>query len=128
MNAMKHGLTAQSFALLPGEDATQFASLHVALVARYAPTDPAAAFLVRRLAGAIWRARRAEELEVEVLTTRERRRDPASLSGYNPCLPLMWDAGRLAALARYEGRIERSVFSSLRALGERAVAEAQEES
>jgi hypothetical protein len=126
MNALKHGLTAETFALLPGEDGTAFASLHAALVERYAPADPATAFLVRRLAGAIWRARRAEDLEVEVLTTRERRPDPSSLSGYNPCSPAMWDAGRLNAVIRYAGRIERSFFASLRALEERTAAEAQE--
>ena len=123
-NALKHGLAAETFTLLPGEDPQAFAGLHADLVARYAPCDPVAGFLVRRLAVAMWRLLRAERLEAEVHTTRERRRDPSFGSGYNPHSPEAWDAGRLSVVSRYEGQHERTLLRTLHLLEEHEAVEA----
>ncbi len=74
-NALKHGLTAQAFALLPGEDPQAYQGLLDGLARRYRPADELAAHLVQRLASVMWRQQRADRLEAEVLGQLEQRHD-----------------------------------------------------
>ena len=99
-NALKHGLTAQAFALLPGEDPQAYAKLLDGLARRYRPADELAAHLVQRLASMMWRQQRADRLEAEVLTQLEQRHDPSYIGGYVPSSPHAWDAARFSAVQR----------------------------
>jgi hypothetical protein len=56
-NALRHGLLSR-FAVLPGEDETQYSDLLNALVAEHKPLGPTEEHLVEELAGIIWRKRR----------------------------------------------------------------------
>jgi hypothetical protein len=49
-NALKHGLRAQKYLVLPEEDAAEFAALEAALVAELAPVGALQAVLARRVA------------------------------------------------------------------------------
>ncbi len=116
MNAMKHGLTADSFTLAPEEDEAGFEELVARLEARLAPGDEAAGHLVQRLAWVMWRQYRGDRIEAEVLAQRERRHDLAFSDGYVPRSPLAWDAGRFNAVQRYQARLDRMLFRLLEAL------------
>lgn len=109
-NALKHGLTAQAFALLPGEDAAAYEALLADLTARYRPADRLAAHLVQRLASVMWRQARADRLEAEVLAQVEQRPDPSRLGGYLPGSPKVWDAARFSAVQRQQARLDRALF------------------
>ncbi len=87
-NALKHGLTAQAFALLPGEDPQAYQGLLDGLVRRYRPADEFAAHLVQRLASVMWRQQRSDRLEAEVLSQLEQRHDPSYIGGYVPSAPM----------------------------------------
>ena len=67
-NALRHGLRAQGFALLPDEDADAFADLRARLVEEHDPQGAVEEALVEGLALTLWRTRRVEALEVEALT------------------------------------------------------------
>jgi hypothetical protein len=56
-NALRHGLLSR-FAVLPGEDETQYSDLLNALVTEHKPLGPTEEHLVEELAGVIWRKRR----------------------------------------------------------------------
>ena len=60
-NALKHGMPAAKYLVLPDEDAAEFAGLEAALVAELAPVG-AQAVLARRVAVAAWRLERADRL------------------------------------------------------------------
>src|SRR5215207_9293233 len=67
MNALKHGLRARTFGLLPGEDQAEWA-LHLRdLRAGYGPVDAAEEKLVAALAAAMWMEVRADRQRAEVL-------------------------------------------------------------
>ena len=116
MNAMKRGLTADSFTLAPEEDEAGFDELVARLEARFAPGDEAAGHPVQRLASVMWRPYRGDRIEAEVLAQRERRHDSAFSDGYVPRSPLAWDAGRFNAVQRYQARLDRMLFRLLEAL------------
>ena len=105
-NALKHGLTAQAFALAPGEDGAAFQELLDRLVARYRPQDEIAAHLVQRLASVMWRQQRADRLEAEVLEQRD-------YAGSNLHAPMVWDAARFSAVQRHQARLDRTLFRLL---------------
>ncbi|MCS6879441.1 MAG: hypothetical protein N2038_03830 [Geminicoccaceae bacterium] len=67
MNALRHGLRARGFALLPHEDEDSFQALCAEVRRAYAPADAVEAIYVDAIAIAIWRERRADRLEAEVL-------------------------------------------------------------
>ena len=67
MNALKHGLRARSFALLPEEDPVEWAQHLADLRAGYGPTDEAEEKLVTAMAVAMWKEIRADRQEAEVL-------------------------------------------------------------
>jgi hypothetical protein len=112
-NALKHGLTAQAFALLPGEDAHAYHELLDGLARRYRPKDELAAHPVQRLASVMWRQQRADRLEAEVLTQLEQRHDSSYIGGYVPSSPHAWDAARFNAVQRQQARLDRTFFKLL---------------
>ena len=126
-NARKHGLTATTAALLPDEDEAAFASHCEAIEAEHAPQGPTERALVGQLALVLWRMRRVEALEVEVLTARERRVSENYVGGYHPFSPLLWDAGRLDTVLRYRAQLERSQTRLLKELGERKAVRAADD-
>jgi hypothetical protein len=69
-NALKHGLRAQKYVVLPEEDAAEFAALEAALTLELAPEGVLQSILVGRIARAAWRLERAERIEVELFAER----------------------------------------------------------
>ena len=69
-NALKHGMRAQKYVLLPQEDAAAFAALESAIVTELAPEGVLQTLLARRVAVAAWRLERADRMEAEVLEFR----------------------------------------------------------
>jgi hypothetical protein len=61
-NAIKHGLTAEHWIVLYDEDVKAFEGLLRAWEARFEPADGIEEVLVRRLAEADWRLRRATRI------------------------------------------------------------------
>jgi hypothetical protein len=57
-NALKHGLRAQKYVVLPEEDADEFADLEAALIEELAPVGALQTVLARRVAVAAWRLAR----------------------------------------------------------------------
>ena len=66
-NALRHGLRARTFALLPEEDPAEWAQHLLDLRAGYGPTDETEGKLVTALAVAMWKEIRADRQEAEVL-------------------------------------------------------------
>lgn len=66
-NALRHGLRAARFALLPHEDPEAFQALVAELRAVHRPRDPIERELVDAIAVAMWREARADRLEAEAL-------------------------------------------------------------
>ena len=69
-NALKHGMRAAQYLVLPDEDAAEFAALEAALVAELAPGGALQAVLARRIAVAAWRLARADRIEVDLFAER----------------------------------------------------------
>src|SRR5215207_9333766 len=67
MNALKHGLRARQFGLLPEEDRTEWAEHVGDLRAGYGPVDAAEEKLVTAIAVAMWKEIRADRVEAEVM-------------------------------------------------------------
>ena len=67
MNALRHGLRARCFALLPEEDPAEWAEHLADLRAGLGPADAAEEKLVTALAVAMWKEIRADRQEAEVL-------------------------------------------------------------
>ena len=63
-NGTRHGLRGGPFALLPGEDADEFAELHAAVTADWSPRDAYERRWVRELVAALWRQERLRGLEL----------------------------------------------------------------
>src|SRR4051812_30598292 len=66
-DALRHGLRARSFALLPEEDPAEWEQHLADLRAGYGPADAAEEKLVTALAVAMWKEARADRQEAEVL-------------------------------------------------------------
>jgi hypothetical protein len=69
-NALRHGMRAQKFALLPDEDAAEFDGLEADLIEELAPVDALQRVLARRVAVAAWRLARADRIEAELFEER----------------------------------------------------------
>ena len=69
MNALRHGLSSRDpkTAVLPGEDAAQFAALKADLAARFRPEGDMERELVAEMAAALWRCRRVPAAEIAAL-------------------------------------------------------------
>jgi hypothetical protein len=71
-NALKHGLCARTYLLLPDERAAEFAAFRAALISELAPAGALQIVLAERIAVAAWRLARADRLEAEALAFRMR--------------------------------------------------------
>jgi hypothetical protein len=69
-NALKHGLRAAKYLVLPDEDAAEFAGLEAALIEELAPVGALQAMLARRVASAAWRLARADRIEANLFAER----------------------------------------------------------
>ena len=111
-NALKHGLRAEKYAVLPQEDAAAFRALEAALVAELAPDDALQRILVGRIAAAAWRLERAERLEAEVFEVR-------GYGGAGLGVTLIRDGNAtrsIETLMRYRGAATAELMRSLRTL------------
>jgi hypothetical protein len=69
-NALRHGLRAEKYVVLPQEDAAEFAGLEAALIEELAPVGALQTVLARRVAVAAWRLTRADRIESELFAER----------------------------------------------------------
>jgi hypothetical protein len=69
-NALKHGMRAEKYVLLPDEDAVEFAALEAALLDELAPVGALQTVLARQVAVAAWRLARADRIEAELFEQR----------------------------------------------------------
>jgi hypothetical protein len=111
-NALKHGMRAQKYVVLPEEDHAEFADLEAALVAELAPVGALQAVLARRIAVAAWRLARADRIEVELFEERH-------IAGGGPGLALIRDGNgtrSFETLLRYRGAAMAEFWRALRTL------------
>ncbi len=111
-NALKHGMRAQKYVLLPQEDAAEFAALESAIVAELAPEGVLQTLLARRVAITAWRLARADRMEAEVLEFR-------SYEGANAGLALIRDGNATRSfdtLMRYRSAAMAEFMRALRTL------------
>ena len=69
-NALRHGMRAQKYVVLPEEDAAEFGELEAALVEELAPVGALQTVLARRVAVAAWRLARADRIEAGLFKER----------------------------------------------------------
>ena len=69
-NALRHGMRALQYVVLPDEDAVEFQTLEAALLDELAPEGALQVVLARRVAVAAWRLERADRMEVELFEER----------------------------------------------------------
>jgi hypothetical protein len=111
-NALKHGLRAQKYVVLPEEDADEFAGLEAALVAELAPVGALQTVLARRVAVAAWRLARADRIEVELFEERH-------IAGGSLGLAVIRDGNgtrSFETLLRYRGAAMAEFWRALRTL------------
>jgi hypothetical protein len=72
-NALKHGLTAETLDVLPGEDANAFADRIEGWARTLEPRNKVEEFLVRRAAVLSWKLDRSERHEISALSRRMRQ-------------------------------------------------------
>jgi hypothetical protein len=111
-NALKHGMRAQRYLVLPDEDAAEFASLETAMVAELAPVGTLQTALARCVAVAAWRLARADRIETELFE--ERRAASGGLG-----LALIRDGNGVRSfetLLRYRGAAMAEFWRALRTL------------
>jgi hypothetical protein len=111
-NALKHGLRAQKYVVLPEEDADEFAELEAAMMEELAPVGALQTVLARRIAVAAWRLARADRIEAELFE--ERRFADGGLG-----LALIRDGNgtrSFETLLRYRGAAMAEFWRALRTL------------
>jgi len=129
VNSTKHGLAGlcAAKALIPGEDAEEFAAFRASLWAALNPADGVEAILAERVIASGWRLRRALRVEAEVLDRAGEQRRRAHIIK-NTIGKLDHEVGwafeatpvsTLDCLARYESRLERSLLRNLHELDRR---------
>jgi hypothetical protein len=112
-NALKHGLRAQKYVVLPEEDADEFAELQAAMVAELAPVGALQTVLARRVAVAAWRLARADRIEVELFAHRSWGADA------NPGIAMIRDGNgsrSFETLLRYRGAAMAEFWRALKTL------------
>jgi hypothetical protein len=112
-NALKHGLRAQKYVVLPEEDAGEFAELEAAMIEELAPVGALQTVLARRVAVAAWRLARADRIEVELFAHRSWGADA------NPGLAMIRDGNgtrSFETLLRYRGAAMAEFWRALRTL------------
>jgi hypothetical protein len=112
-NALKHGLRAQKYVVLPEEDAVEFADLEAAMIEELAPVGTLQTVLARRVAVAAWRLARADRIEVELFAHRSWGADA------NPGLAMIRDGNgtrSFETLLRYRGAAMAEFWRALKTL------------
>jgi hypothetical protein len=118
-NALKHGMCAKKFLLLPYDSRAEFAALESALLEQLRPEGALETLLARRLIAAAWRLARADRLEFEMLITGDPYKSPGGA--------LTRDGGAeraFATLVRYRNGAQAEFFRMLKALEVKAAARA----
>ena len=111
-NALKHGLRARKWVVLHGERAAEFARLEAALIEELAPEGVLQSLLAQRVAAAVWRLGRAEQLETQLFAEN-------GLTGRSLGLALIRDCNGARAfdtLLRYRGGTLAELWRALRTL------------
>jgi hypothetical protein len=111
-NALKHGMRAQKYVVLPEEDADEFAGLEAALIAELAPMGALQMVLARRVAVAAWRLARADRIEADLFAERH-------IAGGGLGLALIRDGNgtrSFETLLRYRGAAMAEFWRALRTL------------
>jgi hypothetical protein len=111
-NALKHGMRAQKYAVLPQEDRAEFEALEATILAELAPIGALQTLLARRIAVAAWRLARADCMEAEVLEFR-------SYEGASAGIALIRDGNAtrsLETLLRYRSAATAEFWRALRTL------------
>jgi hypothetical protein len=111
-NALKHGMRAEKYVVLPEEDADEFAGLEAALIDELAPVGALQAVLARRVAVAAWRLARADRIEADLFAERH-------LAGGGLGLALIRDGNgtrSFETLLRYRGAAMAEFWRALRTL------------
>jgi hypothetical protein len=112
-NALKHGLRAQKYVVLPEEDAAEFAGLEAAMIEELAPVGALQTVLARRVAIAAWRLARADRIEVELFAHRSWG------ANANPGLAMIRDGNgtrSFETLLRYRGAAMAEFWRALKML------------
>lgn len=115
LNALRHGLRAARFALLPHEDAEAFRELVEGLRLAHAPDDPVELLYVDAIAVAIWRELRVDRLEAEILADIAPA-EPGRGCGSDLAEPAA--RARLATIARYRAAAQAEHRRALKLLEE----------
>jgi hypothetical protein len=111
-NALKHGLRAQKYVVLPEEDAAEFAGLEAALIEELAPRGALQTVLARRIAVAAWRLARADHIETELFAER-------GYGAAGPAVALIRDGNgcrSFETLLRYRGAAMAEFWRALKTL------------
>jgi hypothetical protein len=111
-NALRHGLRAQKYLVLPEEDAAEFADLETALLEELAPVGALQTVLAQRVAVAAWRLARADRIEVELFEER-------GYSNASPGLAMIRDGNgtrSFETLLRYRGAAMAEFWRALKTL------------
>jgi hypothetical protein len=112
-NALKHGMRAQKYVVLPEEDVSEFAELEAAMIEELAPTGALQIVLARRGAVAAWRLARADRIEVELFAQRSWGADA------NPGLAMIRDGNgtrSFETILRYRGAAMAEFWRALKTL------------
>jgi len=112
-NALKHGMRAEKYVVLPEEDAAEFAGLEAALIEELAPVGALQTVLARRVAVAAWRLARADRIETDLFAERSYGADAG------PGLALIRDGNgtrSFETLLRYRGAAMAEFWRALRTL------------
>jgi len=128
LNALRHGLRAGRFFLLPHEDAEEFAALVEVLRRVHAPADSVELLYVDAIAVAIWRELRADRLEAEAMSDLP---PPEPERGFGSDLSTSNARASLATIVRYRSAAQAEHRRALTLLREHrrlrvAIAEAPE--
>ena len=111
-NALKHGMRAAKYVILPDEDAAEFAAHEAALMAELAPLGALQTVLARRVAVAAWRLGRADRIEADLF---KERHHPNG----GPGLAVIRDGNgtrSFETLLRYRGAAMAEFWRALRTL------------
>jgi hypothetical protein len=123
-NALRHGLCALRYVVLPDESAAEFQALQEALIDELAPEGALQLVLARRVAVAAWRLARADRMEVELFE--ERRWEAGDPLG----LALIRDGNgtrSFETLMRYRGAAMAEFMRALKTLKALQAGQAAEE-
>jgi hypothetical protein len=112
MNALRHGLCAKKFLLLPDDSRAQFAALEAALLDDLAPQGALQTLLAHRLIAAAWRLQRADRLEFELFSAH----DAIEVGPGRALVRDGRDARVFPTLLRYRGAAQAEFFRTLKAL------------